>query len=197
MHSSVTCTKAAAHGHDVHWPCSQNIWLPQLVLSGSVVNVHAPVPESHIPLVWHASEGVQVTGGVVCVQLPPWQVLTPLHLLPSSQSVPRPCQRTDWSPEPPLASARRSSPHAHLAALAADRAAQARVGAVVTRRAAVEARAARMDLGMLAGLRCDRPCRLRRLRNDRPANAIPHAVSRRPPQSADVLQSNVSRTAGT
>src|SRR5881628_1327730 len=49
---------------------------------------HMPVLVLQVPAVWQASEAVQVTGGVVCVHTPLWQVLIPLHMLPSSQSAP-------------------------------------------------------------------------------------------------------------
>src|SRR5881628_639179 len=49
---------------------------------------HMPVLVLQVPAVWQASEAVQVTGGVVCVHTPLWQVLIPLHMLPSSQSKP-------------------------------------------------------------------------------------------------------------
>src|SRR5437870_629092 len=49
---------------------------------------HTPVDGLQVPAWWHRSEAVQVTGGVVCVHVPLWQVLIPLHMLPSSQSKP-------------------------------------------------------------------------------------------------------------
>jgi len=49
---------------------------------------HTPVLGLQVPASWHTSEAVQVTGGVVCVHVPLWQVLIPLHMLPSSQSKP-------------------------------------------------------------------------------------------------------------
>src|SRR5437870_521756 len=49
---------------------------------------HVPVLVLQVPAVWQASEAGQVTGGVVCVHTPLWQVLIPLHMFPSSQSKP-------------------------------------------------------------------------------------------------------------
>src|SRR5439155_2612915 len=49
-----------------------------------------PVDVLHTPALWQASGAAQVTGAVVCVHDPAWQVLMPLHALPSSQLVPLP-----------------------------------------------------------------------------------------------------------
>jgi hypothetical protein len=59
------------------------------VPSGATGFVHAPVAGLHVPAVWQASLGVQVTAGVVVTQLPAaLQVSTPLHALPSEHEVP-------------------------------------------------------------------------------------------------------------
>jgi hypothetical protein len=67
--------------------CVQALPSLQLAPSGAFGFEHRPVVGSQVPTLWHTSCAVQVTGGVVWVQVPLWQVLMPLHLLPSSQSV--------------------------------------------------------------------------------------------------------------
>ncbi len=59
----------------------------QAVPSGAVGLEHVPDVVSQVPVTWHASLGVQVTG-FEPVQIPTWQVSVWVQALPSSHFVP-------------------------------------------------------------------------------------------------------------
>jgi hypothetical protein len=63
--------------------------LPSLhaVPSGAVGFEHWPVPGSHVPATWHASDAVHVTG-LAPVQVPAWHESLCVHALPSLHAVP-------------------------------------------------------------------------------------------------------------
>ncbi len=77
----------------VHVPAWQvSVWVhaslsSQLVPLPTAGSLHTPVPGSQVPVVWHWSLAVQVTG-FEPVHTPAWQVSVCVHASPSSQAAP-------------------------------------------------------------------------------------------------------------
>jgi hypothetical protein len=88
--SAVQVTGAAVWVHDPAWQVAiplQKSPSSQDVSSGLAESLQTPVDGLQTPASWQASSAVQVTGDVVSVHDPAWQVATPLHQSPSSQDV--------------------------------------------------------------------------------------------------------------